>query len=66
MAKILIEGYMCERCLYKWAPRSSSKKEPKICPKCKTTYWNKPRKHEIAPSRRAAIRGDFIAGQNAA
>ena len=66
MARILIEGYLCERCLHSWAPRGNAKAEPKICPKCKTTYWNKPRKLEINPNRRAAIRGDHLTGQNAA
>ena len=30
----------CGRCGHKWITRS--KKEPKVCPKCKSPYWNKP------------------------
>lgn len=30
----------CQRCGHIWVPRL----EPKSCPKCKTYYWNKPRK----------------------
>ncbi len=30
----------CQRCGHMWVPRL----EPKSCPKCKTYYWNKPRK----------------------
>lgn len=32
----------CQRCYHYWKRRR--KKLPKICPKCKSPYWNKPRK----------------------
>jgi len=37
------EGYRleCSRCGYRWYPR---KREVRICPKCKSAYWDKPRK----------------------
>jgi rubrerythrin len=44
MAKITIEAYKCERCGHIWAPRKTTKEEPKVCPKCKNPYWNKPKK----------------------
>lgn len=44
MAKILIEGYQCERCAHKWISREG--KEPKVCPKCKSPYWNTPKKEK--------------------
>lgn len=31
----------CKRCLHKWVPRTPQ--EPKVCPKCKSAYWDKPR-----------------------
>ena len=31
----------CNRCNHKWNPRTP--KEPKVCPKCKSPYWNKER-----------------------
>lgn len=31
----------CKRCGHKWPPRTSSL--PKVCPKCKSPYWNIPR-----------------------
>jgi len=31
----------CNRCLHKWASRMVI--EPKLCPGCKSPYWNKPR-----------------------
>lgn len=42
MGKVKLDGYICERCGHKWIARSSE--EPCVCPKCKSPYWNKPRK----------------------
>lgn len=39
--KIMLEGYKCERCNHKWIPRN--KKEPIVCPKYHSLYWNKPK-----------------------
>src|SRR5437870_5490812 len=43
---ITIMGFRCDRCGYEWVPRKSSKADPKVCPnpKCKSPYWNTPRK----------------------
>ncbi len=41
--------YVCERCGHEWIPRDALGDEqvmPTICPKCKSPYWNKPRKTE--------------------
>ncbi len=45
MAKVPISvmGYRCERCGHEWVPRDSDG-EPRVCPKCKSPYWNRPRK----------------------
>jgi len=43
--KIEVEGFQCERCGHKWIPRGSDE-EPAVCPKCKSPYWNKPRKRK--------------------
>ena len=40
--KITVEGYKCERCSYEWIPRKEE--YPNVCPKCKSPYWDKPRK----------------------
>ena len=59
MAKILVEGFMCERC--HWAPRplitpdDGTLPEPKPCPNCKSRYWNKPRQPARAVRHRAKI-----------
>ena len=44
MAKIKVQGYRCERCLHEWVPRRSSTTEPRTCPKCKSPYWDTPRR----------------------
>ena len=50
MAIIQIKGYECERCNHKWCPKSINQKNsddveiPIICPKCKSPYWNRPKK----------------------
>ena len=37
-------GFRCERCSHEWIPRGGLEDEPKVCPSCKSPYWNKPRK----------------------
>ena len=44
VAKIKIDEYKCERCGHVWFPREYTKDEPKVCLKCKSPYWNIPRK----------------------
>ncbi len=36
-------GYQCERCGHEWIPRGDLAEEPRVCPKCKSPYWNQPR-----------------------
>jgi len=40
---ITVMGYRCERCNHEWIPRDTER-EPSVCPKCKSPYWNRPRK----------------------
>jgi DNA-directed RNA polymerase subunit RPC12/RpoP len=47
MAKIkkTVDAYRCERCGHEWIKRKKGdKKDPIVCPKCKSPYWNKPKK----------------------
>ena len=57
MGYVLIEGYICERCSYRWGSRTGtgfrSDIDPKVCPKCKSPYWNRPRKVDLPADRRA-------------
>ena len=34
--------YICQRCNHMW--QSRKEKKPKVCPKCKSPYWEKPSK----------------------
>lgn len=43
MAKVKLDGYRCDRCNHEWLPRDKAQ-DPKVCPKCKSPYWNTPRK----------------------
>jgi predicted Zn-ribbon and HTH transcriptional regulator len=44
MAEITLKGYQCERCNHTWVPREPE--TPRVCPKCKSAYWNAKRKLE--------------------
>jgi len=44
LTKITRDGHKCLRCTHQWVPRKSTKGDPKVCPKCKSPYWNKVRK----------------------
>ena len=47
MAKVQLTllGYRCERCSHEWVPRErDNETEPRVCPKCKSPYWNTPRR----------------------
>jgi DNA-directed RNA polymerase subunit RPC12/RpoP len=47
MGEIKLDGYICERCSHLWVPRlneNNLKKKPLVCPKCKSPYWNIPKK----------------------
>ncbi|MGE5445045.1 MAG: hypothetical protein ACM3SR_10670 [Ignavibacteriales bacterium] len=48
MAKVKIElwAYKCERCGHEWIPREKKEEEPRVCPKCKSPYWNRPRRSD--------------------
>ena len=48
--EIKVLQYECERCSHKWIPRELSV-EPKVCPKCKSPYWDTPRKEKSKPKK---------------
>ena len=41
--EIKLQGFRCERCEHKWVPKDI-KQEPRVCPKCKSPYWNVPKR----------------------
>jgi DNA-directed RNA polymerase subunit RPC12/RpoP len=49
MPQITLKGYLCERCGHKWLPKDETMKDkPKVCPKCKSPYWDTPRRLNVA------------------
>ena len=50
MAVIEKPAYRCDRCDHEWYPRLQTEELPAICPKCKSAYWNKPRRIDTAKS----------------
>lgn len=40
--KITQDGWRCERCGHEWVPRLETR--PVVCPKCKSPFWDRPRK----------------------
>lgn len=47
MGNILIQGYRCERCDHRWAPRKNENgdyERPRVCPRCKSAWWDVPKK----------------------
>ncbi len=44
LVEIKFRGYHCERCGHEWVPIGKIKREPIVCPKCKSPYWNIKRK----------------------
>jgi predicted Zn-ribbon and HTH transcriptional regulator len=46
MADITLKGYQCERCGHKWVPREVGGDRPRVCPRCKSAYWDIPKRIE--------------------
>lgn len=42
---IEMRGFRCHRCLHAWVPYDP-KNPPRVCPKCKSPYWDRPRKEK--------------------
>ena len=38
---ITVMGFRCERCAHEWVARGRAEKQPRICPKCKSAYWDR-------------------------
>lgn len=44
-ANVLIVGNKCYRCSHEWKP-DNAKEQPRVCPKCKSPYWDRPRREK--------------------
>ena len=51
MATLKLTGYSCDRCKHTWVPRRDGP-EPRVCPRCKSPYWNTPRKKVLVKKAR--------------
>jgi len=47
---------VCSRCGHEWYPRSP--RVPRVCARCKSPYWNRPR---VRP---AKVEREAVAGEN--
>lgn len=54
--RVMLPGFSCTRCPHKWVPRDLSK-DPTVCPKCKSPYWNTPKGEKAAKSKARRSRG---------
>lgn len=44
--RVKLDGFKCGRCGHEWMSRDKEG-DPTVCPKCKSAYWNKPRKRRL-------------------
>jgi len=47
--KVPILGNKCYRCGHEWRPYDVDVK-PRVCPKCKNAYWDRPKKIAEQPA----------------
>jgi predicted Zn-ribbon and HTH transcriptional regulator len=57
MGRIQVQGFKCERCGHIWAPRQALDGAepipvPKVCPSCKSAWWDVPKKKKSVASER--------------
>ena len=58
----MFTGYSCDRCGHEWVPRIMIEEKPALCPKCKSAYWDRPSRRELAKKKitKPKIKGDKI------
>lgn len=44
LGRVMLLGCRC-RCGHEWLPRETTE-TPRVCPKCKSPYWDKPKQFE--------------------
>lgn len=44
LGRVMLLGCRC-RCGHEWLPREATE-TPRVCPKCKSPYWDKPKQFE--------------------
>jgi uncharacterized OB-fold protein len=48
LEEIQIPEFRCRRCGHKWFP--NRRVMPRVCPRCKSPYWNIPKKRKKQPT----------------
>ena len=46
---ITLLGFRCERCAHEWIPRGGVEDQPRVCPKCRSPWWDRPPKAKPMP-----------------
>jgi predicted Zn-ribbon and HTH transcriptional regulator len=54
--KITVWGYRCERCSHEWVP--IREQAPRVCPRCKSPYWDRARRPRSAAGRPGPGQGE--------
>lgn len=44
--RVQVWQYQCCRCEHEWLGRMDA--DPRVCAKCKSPYWNTPRRRDVA------------------
>ena len=44
---VKLKEYTCERCRHVWRQRVSGTDDPLTCAKCRSAYWNRPRRNRV-------------------
>jgi hypothetical protein len=52
---VSLTGCRC-RCGHEWLPRDAGEK-PRVCPKCKSPHWDRPKQYERMDGRRVKKKG---------
>lgn len=47
LVPITLMGYRCSRCGHEWVPMKAASGPPRVCPSCKSPYWDRPRKFSL-------------------
>jgi predicted Zn-ribbon and HTH transcriptional regulator len=59
MGEKMVRAFVCERCGHAWVPAGVEK--PRVCPKCKSPYWDRPRRADRVIERtvkKEVVKGD--------
>lgn len=50
LVEITVMGYRCSRCGHEWVPMRNATRPPRVCPSCKSPYYDRPRRGATPPT----------------